>query len=180
MIRLFTALPLPESTRERLSMLQAGVPGARWIRPENLHVTLRFIGEVDEGIAADLDAALGRATAPGFELRLGGVGHFGPARKPHSLWAGVERCEALQFLHDKIDRAVVAAGLQPDDRKFRPHVTLARLRPDVRHERVGRWLEDHALFQAGPIKVDDFVLFRSHLGAEGSVYEPLAEYPLAA
>lgn len=180
MIRLFTALDLPEAVRQRLALLQSGVPGARWIRPENLHVTLRFLGEVEESVAEDLDAAFARAAAPGFELRLDGVGHFGPVRKPTSLWAGIERSEALQFLHDKIDRAAVAAGLGPDDRKFRPHVTLARLKGDAKADRVGRWLEDNALFQAGPIRVGQFVLFRSHLGSDGAVYEPLAEYPLAA
>ncbi|HET8728060.1 MAG TPA: RNA 2',3'-cyclic phosphodiesterase [Alphaproteobacteria bacterium] len=178
MIRLFTALDLPEAVRDRLAMLQSGVPGARWIRPENLHVTLRFIGEVDEHVAEDLDASLARAAAPGFDLRLSGVGHFGTERKPTTLWVGVERSDALQFLHDKVDRALVAAGLTPDDRKFKPHVTLARLRSHARVERVGRWLEANALFQAGPIRIDGFVLYRSHLGSEGSVYEPLVEYPL--
>src|SRR3546814_639172 len=101
MIRLFTALSLPDAVRSRLAMLQSGVPGARWIRPENLHVTLRFIGEVDQHVAADLDAELARTVAPGFDLSLDGVGHFGPARKPTSLWAGIGRSEALQFLHDK-------------------------------------------------------------------------------
>src|SRR3546814_8570820 len=96
MIRLFTALSLPDAVRSRLAMLQSGVPGARWIRPENLHVTLRFIGEVDQHVAADLDAELARTVAPGFDLSLDGVGHFGPARKPTSLWAGIGRSEALQ------------------------------------------------------------------------------------
>jgi 2'-5' RNA ligase len=179
MIRLFTALDLPPDIRERLVMLQSGVPGARWIRPENLHVTLRFIGEVDEHVVEDLDAALGRTVAPGFELRLEGVGYFGPVKRPANLWAGVERSDAIQFLHDKIDRALVAAGLSPDDRKFRPHVTLARLKADSRTDRIGRWLEENALFRAGPIPVSRFVLYRSHLGSDGSVYEPLMEYPLA-
>lgn len=178
MIRLFTALELPDALRQRLAMLQSGVPGARWVRAENLHVTLRFIGEVDDHLAEDLDAELTRAAAPGFDLRLAGVGHFGSARKPTSLWAGVERSDALRFLHDKIDRALVAAGRTADDRKFRPHVTLARLRSDARADRIGRWLEEHALFQAGPIRISRFVLFRSHLGSDGSVYEPLVEYPL--
>src|SRR3546814_2214577 len=115
MIRLFTALSLPDAVRSRLAMLQSGVPGARWIRPENLHVTLRFIGEVDQHVAADLDAELARTVAPGFDLSLDGVGHFGPARKPTSLWAGIGRSAALPFLHDKIDRALVAAGLRSEE-----------------------------------------------------------------
>jgi 2'-5' RNA ligase len=178
MLRLFIALDLPLPVRSRLALLQAGVPGARWVRPENLHLTLRFLGEVDDGIARDLDIELGRIQAAGFELMVDGVGHFGPQRSPQVLWAGIARSEALQFLHDKVDRAAVAAGLAADDRKFRPHVTLAHLR-GAHGPRVGRWLADYAVVQAGPIPVGGFVLYRSHLHNEGSIYEPLAEYPLA-
>src|SRR3546814_15650442 len=88
MIRLFTALSLPDAVRSRLAMLQSGVPGARWIRPENLPVTLRFIGEVDQHVAADLDAELARPVAPGFHLSLDGVRPFGPARQPTPPRAG--------------------------------------------------------------------------------------------
>ena len=104
MLRLFVALDLPEPVRARLAMLQGGIPGARWIKPENFHVTLRFVGEVDDPVASDLDAALGRIAAPPFRLALQGVGHFGTERRPEALWAGVERVEALQFLRDKVDR----------------------------------------------------------------------------
>lgn len=177
MLRLFVALDLPEPVRQRLTLLQGGVPGAKWVRPENLHVTLRFIGEVQNGIAHDLDAALSRITAPAFDLRLDGIGHFGKEKKPQALWAGVARSEPLQALHDKVDRAVIAAGLAADDRKFKPHITLGRLK-GAAPDRVGHWLAEHSLFTAGPIPVPHFVLYRSHLGGEGSVYEPLAEYEL--
>lgn len=177
MLRLFIALDLPGGIRDRLVMLQAGVPGARWIKPENLHVTLRFIGEVDDPVAQDIDAALRRVAAPGFELMLDGVGHFGTERKPQVLWAGIARSEPLQFLRDKIDRALVAAGLKPDERKFRPHVSLARLK-DAPADRVARWLGGNALFLAGPVAVQGFALYRSHLHNEGSIYEELAHYPL--
>lgn len=178
MIRLFVALDLPETVRERLALLQAGVPGARWTPPENFHVTLRFLGEVDEPAAEDVDAALRRVEAPSFDLALDGVGHFGTARKPQTLWADVDRSEPLRFLHDKVDRASVAAGLPPDDRKFHPHVTLGRLNAAARTDRVGRWLEDNALFRSQPIPIAAFTLYRSHLGSNGPAYEVLAEYPL--
>lgn len=178
MMRLFVALPLPEMVRARLALLQGGVPGGRWQEPATFHVTLRFVGEVDEPVAAELDGALARIAAPGFAIGLDGVGHFGTPRRPESLWVGVARSEPLQFLRDKVDRAAVAAGLEPDDRKYRPHVTLGRLR-QAPAERVARWLADNALFMAGPIAVDRFVLYRSHLQASGAIHEPLAEYMLA-
>jgi 2'-5' RNA ligase len=177
MMRLFVALDLPEAVRARLAMLQSGVPGARWVAQENLHLTVRFLGEVDTGTAHDLDAELARVDAPAFDFGLSAVSFFGPERKPQVLWAGVDRAEPLQFLHAKVNRAAVAAGLPADDRKFHPHVTLARLR-DTPMRRVRDWLSGNALFQAGPIEADRFVLFRSHLGKEGPAYEPLAEYAL--
>ncbi len=179
MPRLFVALEIPGPVRERLALVQGGVPGARWVRPENLHLSLRFIGEVDEHAAADLDAQLGRITASGFDLRIADVGSFGPDRSPTTLWAGVARCDALQHLRDKVDRAVVAAGLTADDRKFKPHVTLARLK-NGRRDRVHRWLSDNAFLANAPFPVDRFVLFRSHLNRDGASYEALAEYPLAS
>ncbi len=179
MLRLFVALEIPGEVRDRLALVQGGVPGARWVRSENLHLSLRFIGEVDEHAAADLDAQFGRITSGGFHLKIADVGSFGPDRNPTALWAGAPRCDALQHLRDKVDRAVVAAGLTADDRKFKPHVTLARLK-NSRRDRVHRWLSDNAFLSTAPFLVDRFVLFRSHLNRDGASYEALAEYPLAA
>ena len=133
---------------------------------------------MDEHEAADLDAQLGRIAASGFDLKIADVGSFGPDRSPTVLWAGAERSAALQHLRDKVDRAVVAAGLNADDRKFKPHVTLARLK-NGRRERVQRWLSDNAVLSTTPFPVDRFVMFRSHLNRDGAIYEPLAEYPLS-
>lgn len=177
MPRLFVALEIPGTVRERLALVQGGVPGARWVRPDNLHLSLRFIGEVDEHAAADLDAQLGRISASGFELKIADVGSFGPDRNPTTLWAGAARSDPLRHLRDKVDRAVVAAGLNADDRKFKPHVTLARLKNGHR-ERVHRWLSDNAFLSIAPFPVGRFVLFRSHLNRESASYEPLADYPL--
>jgi 2'-5' RNA ligase len=178
MIRLFVALELPESVRQRLVGLQGGVPGARWIAPENMHVTLRFLGEVDEPAAQDIDAELARLTAAPFDFTLEGADCFAAGKKkPYALILNVARSEPLQALRDKVDRAAVAAGLAPDDRKFRPHVTLARLK-DAPMERVRRWLAEHAIVRAGPMPAERFVLFRSHLGSAAAAYEPLVTYPL--
>ncbi|MCB9959916.1 MAG: RNA 2',3'-cyclic phosphodiesterase [Rhodospirillaceae bacterium] len=178
MLRVFVGLALPESVRDALYRLGGGVPGARWLDPANYHVTLRFIGEVDEPQAADLDAALARVSAPSFGLEIGGVGHFGTRTRPSSIWAGVENSAPLAFLKDKVDRAAVAAGLGPDDHRFTPHITLARLRgaPALR---IADWERHHNLFRVPTMSVDGFTLFRSHLSHLGAAYEPLMDYPLA-
>ena len=177
MYRVFIALPIAAEARAKLAELQSGVPGARWIDADNFHVTLRFIGSADRTQVDDLDSVLNRLTAARFAIGLSGVGHFGTDRRPQTLWAGVERGEPLRQLRDRVDRAAVAADFAPDSRKFAPHVTLARLK-SAPADRVGRWLSQHALFRAGPLQMDHFTLFRSHMGRGGATYEPLAEYPL--
>jgi 2'-5' RNA ligase len=177
MFRLFVAIAIPAVLRQRLALLQGGVPGARWTNLADFHLTLRFIGEVDALEAEEIDEALRAVAAPGFTLAPDGVGHFGTKRAATILWAGVGAEPALRFLHAKIDRALVAAGQPPDDRSYAPHVTLARLR-QAPAERVERWLLEHGPFRADPFPVDAFHLYQSHLGREGAVYEILESYPL--
>ncbi len=176
MIRLFVALELPESVRTRLSMLQGGVPGARWATDEQLHLTLRFIGEVDDDVARDIDDALAGIRAPAFALELAGVGEFG-GKNPRALWAGVRSSDALLHLQKKVETALQRMGLPAEERKFSPHVTLARLKAAPR-EKVVQFLTHHALFASGPFNVDHFVLFSSHLGSGGSVYHAERTYRL--
>lgn len=178
MIRLFVAIDFPDDVRERLAGLAGGVPGARWTDPSSLHLTLRFIGEVPDDTADDVDAVLSDIEAPGFDLTLGGVGMFGSNRSPRVLWAGVGRSEPLMHLQGKVESALVRCGLPAEERKFSPHVTLARLK-DAPRERIGRFLEEHGLFHAGAFRVDHFTLYRSLLGKGGAVYEALRKYPLA-
>jgi 2'-5' RNA ligase len=179
MIRLFVALPLPQDVRERLSGLSGGLPGVRWIAPENLHVTLRFIGDVDEGVADDLHDALIGVRAPAFDITLGGIGTFGPERRPHALWVGVDRSPALTHLRDKVESALVRAGLEPEARRFTPHVSLARLK-DSPGPRLAKFMAGGGGLRIGPIACDHFVLFSSHLGRNGASYTAEAEYPLDA
>ena len=127
-MRLFLALSLPEPLRERLAALCTGLPGARWVAPENLHLTLRFIGEVDGSQARDLDAALAQVRAARLAVTLAGVDRFGSGRKLRALWVGVEPNPELDRLYRKLDHAVRDAGLAPEGRKFKPHVTLARFK----------------------------------------------------
>ena len=177
MIRLFVALTLPESLRLRLSALGGGVPGARWVKPENLHLTLRFIGEVDTGMADDVDAALNEVDAPAFDVSFVGAGYFGKPDAARILWAGIEANDILHHLQAKVESALVRTGLQPEKRRFSPHVTLARLK-QAPANRVEQFVADHAGFRAGPVPIDRFTLYSSFLSSSGAIYTPEADYPL--
>jgi 2'-5' RNA ligase len=177
MIRLFVGLSLPDEVRLRLAALASGIPGARWLEPETYHVTLRFIGEVEEQVGEAIHDLLDGIRAPAFPLELAGMGAFDTGHRAHTLWAGVEKSAALVFLRDKVESAVVRAGLPPETRKFSPHVTLARIK-DQPGRRLHDFLSHHGLFRAGPFMVDRFVLYSSHLGRTGATYTAEAEYPL--
>jgi 2'-5' RNA ligase len=176
MIRLFVALEIPEAVRSRLTALQGGVPGARWASDEQLHLTLRFIGEVDENVARDVDDALAGIRALGFMLELAGVGEFG-GKKPRALWAGVRPNDALLHLQKKIETALQRIGLPAEERKFSAHVTLARMHAPPR-EKIVQFLTHHSLFASGPFRIDHFALFSSQLGSGGSVYRAERVYRL--
>lgn len=176
MLRLFVGIGFPPELKLRLSLLCSGIPGAKWVDPGNFHLTLRFIGEIGEDIAADVDEALCRLRARRFTIQVAGTGVFG-GEKPRSLWAGVERTPELVGLRDKVETALIRAGLPPESRKFAPHVTLARLRnPPL--DKLREFLSAHAQFRAEPLAVEGFSLIASFQTKAGSVYEDQAEYPL--
>lgn len=172
MLRLFVALALPSELKLAVSTLCGGLPKARWVDPGNYHITLRFIGEVDEGMASDIDAALSRLKAPRFVVTLAGIGSF----SGRELWVGVERNAALTHLRDKIERVLVKVGLEPEGRRYTPHVTLARLKSG--EGRLQSFLDAHALYRAAPFPVTQFSLVASYLTKAGSIYEDQANYRL--
>lgn len=178
MHRLFVGLALPPATRMHLSLLAGGIPNARWVSPENFHLTLRFIGEVPGHVADDIDQTLAGLSARGFALSLTGVGTFDKGGRLSSLWVGVERNPSLEHLQGKVERAVVRAGCEPERRRFLPHVTLARIERSP-EEKVARFVQEHGTFRHGPVEVTSFVLFQSMLGKEQAHYVPEAEYALA-
>ena len=178
MIRLFVAIPLPQPLRQSLAMLGGGIPGASWVADESMHLTLRFIGEVDGGTADDIDQALSTLWAPAAEIRIAGMGQFGEGDRPRLLYAAVERSPELARLHERVEAAVVRGGCPHERRKFAPHVTLARLRHAPMH-RVQTFIAAHSLFRAPPFVADRVVLFSSFLGGERAIYRAEAEYPLA-
>jgi 2'-5' RNA ligase len=173
MLRLFVGIELPPEIKLSLSLIATGVPGAKWVDAGNYHLTLRFIGEIDEGQAEDVDAALSQIHAPRFDLALATVGHFGLRQ----LWVGVERNDALQHLHGKIETALTRLGFPPDERRYTPHVTLARLK-GTSEGRLQSYLAEHALYRALPFRVEHFSLIASYLTKSGAIYEDQADYPL--
>ena len=175
MLRLFVGLPLPEKVRKILLSRMGGVPDARWQDDGQLHLTLRFLGNVTENQATDIDLALKGLPFEPFELKLEGTGLFGTLRKPRMIWAGVDPVAPLVYLERKIESLVVRAGLPPETRKFTPHITMARCN---RHAtRIGSFLEETADLTSQPWTVDHFVMFRSHLGHKAARYQEVSRYP---
>ena len=177
-MRLFVALELPWELRQRLAALGGGVPGARWIPAENLHLTLRFIGEVPPFRAEEIDHALAALRGRRFPLALAGIGTFAKAGRETMLWVGVERSEPLEHLQGKIETALQRTGLEPERRRFAPHVSLARL-DNAAPEKLAAFVQRHNLFRTEPFEVEHFTLFSSRLGKEQAAYEAEVEDELA-
>jgi RNA 2',3'-cyclic 3'-phosphodiesterase len=177
MRRLFVALEMPEVVREQLSTMLSGVPDARWVDPENFHLTLRFIGEVDGGAAEEIAGSLSRLRAPSFNLTLEGLGYFESRGRLRALWVGVRPEPALVALQRKIEHAVVAVGPPAEGRKFKPHVTLARF-SKCPVAAVAPYLVTHGGIRSDAFPVESLVLFESKLGHGGPTYHPELEIPL--
>lgn len=180
MIRAFVAISLPEAVRFDLMLVQQGLPVPRLVAPENLHLTLAFLGELPEPQVADVDLALGRVRAPRFELTPAGLGIFGGDRA-RAVYAGLRENAALRHLQGKVETAVRGAGIALPARRFLPHVTLARLsqrHPDP--QRLERAVAGRAGYAGPGFEVERFVLFRSHLVGQSPIYEELASYDLVA
>lgn len=179
MLRLFVGLELPEETRQTLASLRRSMAGTRWVAAENLHLTLRFVGEVDADRAADIDDALLGLRADAFELNIRSVGEFGSARESRILWAGVAPCAKLDRLAAKIDGLLDSrTDISRRAERFHPHITLARLR-GAPADRVADFLSAEARLAPASITIEAVALFSSRLTLQGAVYRVEAEYPLS-
>jgi RNA 2',3'-cyclic 3'-phosphodiesterase len=176
MPRLFTGLEIPPDAVAMLTGLRGGLTGARWIDPENYHLTLRFIGDIDNRTAHSVAEMLDRIHRPAFSITLDGVGVFG-GRKPHSVFASVASSQPLTALQAEQERLMQMLGLPPDPRKFAPHVTVARLR-GVPPAAVATYIESRGGFYWGPIGISRFVLFSSRSGQGGGPYVVEEAYSL--
>lgn len=177
-VRIFAALELPDYVAEPLMGWMRGVGGAIWRPRENLHMTLRFFGEVPEPVADDIDAvlsAIADSTKP-FDLQIKGAGTFGNA-DPHSLWAGIADSPALTKLAADCERAARRAGLKPEPHHYKPHVTLAYLNY-APLDRVQAFLATHALYEGPRFRVERMGLYSSHIRKSApSLYRLEADYP---
>jgi len=176
MIRLFFGLELPGDLRERIMSLGGGIDRARFVPAENLHISLRFIGEVDEPTMQDIAYAADDVRFEPIALTLSGAGHFETRNRVYAVWIGVEPSAALTGLRDRIETAMVRCGLPPEKRKFKPHVIIARMNQGRAHE-IHPWLTANTMFRAVPFLAQRFMLYSSVLGREGSSYTALSEYP---
>jgi 2'-5' RNA ligase len=176
MPRLFTGLELPPDIGLALATLRGGLPGARWIDAENYHITLRFIGDVDDALAREIAFLLEKVNRRSFELRFEGLSSFG-GRKPRAVIATVPPVAALMELQAEHERLLQRVGLVPEGRKFTPHVTLARLR-DSTNRQVAEYLAERGPFRSAPFRVARFVLFSSRASTGGGPYIVEAAYPL--
>lgn len=176
MPRLFVAIRPPPETRQRLLAAMGGITGARWQSDEQLHLTLRFIGEADRHLARDIHAALGAVRHPRFDLSVNGLGTFERRGRPEVVWAAVGPVEPLRALHNKIDQALARVGVEPDRRTFHAHITLARLARSAGS--LHNFLDEAGGLTTPSFAVSAFVLYESRLTPEGALYSQIDAYPL--
>jgi len=176
MHRLFVAIRPPEPIRDLLIDAMDDSPALRWVGDDNLHLTLRFIGEVERPLGDDIAHALSRIRAERFELRIAGVGVF-EQRGGGALWAAVAPREPVAALAAKVERACAAAGLEPERRAFHPHITLARFNRASK-PLVKPFLQRTRALASPPFEVASFILYESRLSRHGAHYEEVADFAL--
>ncbi len=179
MPRLFVALRPPPEIRASVRALMTGVPGARWQSDAQLHVTLRYIGDVDAGVTQDIITALGAVRLPPIAAQLAGVGAFDRRDRVHTLWVGVTPHDELCRLQRDVDRALEGLGLELEVRAFVPHITVARLAlgADAAAE-IAQWQQRHAAIASAAFGFTHFTLYDSHLVASGAEYREIARLQL--
>jgi len=180
MSRLFIAIDLPDTVRERIADICFGIRQARWVASDQLHLTLRFLGETPDCDYQLLTGALADIHAAPFEMTVRGAGFFPPRKNPNVLWVGIEPNGAVTDLYGEIEETVVSCGFEPDDRKFHPHITVARFNERAGIETAAAFTVANALFKAGPFTVSAFHLYSSDLKPWGAIHTREASFPLDA
>jgi RNA 2',3'-cyclic 3'-phosphodiesterase len=177
MPRLFIAIDLPERIKDDITAMYMALPGARWAPEEQLHLTLRFIGEVPGDIAEKVTTALRSVATPPFSLTIKGIGFFPPRKQPNILWVGISENEELMRLQSRIERAITSIGIDPEERKFHPHITIARLHGSP-PQKLAEYITQNSLFATEQFSVSSFHLYSSTLGKEGAHHAKEASFAL--
>ncbi len=179
MLRLFVGIKIPKNIVSHINLLRGGLKNARWTRDEDLHITMRFIGDVPENMGEYVHEAMSRIDTPVFEIGLKEIGFFTRNKKqPKTIWTGVNDSELLTRLHDKLDNSFIRAGFEPYKHKYHPHCTIAKLKEGAYPEDVYEYVAQNNLFKSEMFKVEELTLYSSHRYDDGATYEVLGEYPL--
>jgi 2'-5' RNA ligase len=178
MQRLFVAIELPDAIKDDLLALREELTGARWVNPQQLHLTLRFIGAADDQVTESVRACLATIRSAPFHLAMSGVGHFPRSKEPRILWAGMQSDDSLLLLQREVEHAIQRAGLPGETRPFAPHITIARLK-GTSSRIVAEFERRHTPFASPPFPVASFYLFRSIFSAQAVSHEKLAQYLLS-
>jgi len=178
MHRLFIAIDFPEETVEELANHCFGIPGARWVSKDQMHCTVRFIGDADDAELEDSIDILDSVNCSRFLLNIKGVGYFPPRRKPNVIWAAIELSEPFAQLKDSVELRMQELGFESEERKYHPHITLARLRHESPIDRIMGFISANALLKIQQIPINEFHLYSSVLTADGAVHTKEASFPL--
>ncbi len=178
MHRLFIAIDFPDKTRDDLANLCFGIPGARWTSKDQMHCTIRFIGDTDDAELEETIDILESVNRSRFSLNIKGVGYFPPRRKPNIIWAGIELSEPFSELKDSIELRMQELGYENEERKYHPHITLARLRQESPIDRIMGFISANALLKFPDIPINEFHLYSSTLTPDGAVHTKEASFSL--
>lgn len=179
MARLFIAVDIPQRIKDDILSTYLAIPGAKWINEDQLHITLRFLGDIDTVTEKKIVCALKKVSFAPFDLTLKGCGYFPPRREPRVLWIGLDNPQNLNTLQGKIERSLVSVGIGPDKRRFHPHITISRLNKSPLNK-VIEYLTNYSLFSSEPFSIDEFHIYSSILCKEGACYTKENSFRLSA
>lgn len=176
-MRLFIAIPLPKGVKQKLVGLQQPIDGLRWQSQEQMHLTIKFVGEVNKATAAELREELDEIDHPEFSMTIAGMGCFPEGKHPKVVWAGIKENATLKELHQKVEDRCEKIGIAPENRRYKPHVTIARTK-SASKQVVTSFINQHKKFALSDIPVNEFVLYESKLHADGARHQRLQTYLL--
>lgn len=176
-MRLFTAISLPDDTKEQLHRLMKPLDKVRWLDHTQLHITLKFLGETDPAQLKELIKQLNTVDKPPFGFAINGLGYFPEGDHPRVIWAGIEDESPIVELHRSIEKACRKAGFDREDRPFKPHITLGKAKGASR-DVVLPFVKEHNGLYISDVPAEEFILYESRLNSDGAVHEPCAQFPL--